>query len=111
MRRGLADQSQRARPEPFRQNIECACTHSDEALNLIDVADDDQNRFGRFPALQLFDSLDRAAIQRVRAQAVERVGAKGDDAAARDRFSDSGKRFGCLRNDHRLLAPSGAEYL
>src|SRR5438034_6027069 len=60
-----------------------------------------------FPYTTLFRS--RAAIEWVRAQTVERVRAKGDDAAARDRFSDPRKRFSCLKSGHRLKAPSGAD--
>src|SRR5438034_8807688 len=51
-----------------------------------------------FPYTTLFRS--RAAIEWVRAQTVERVRAKGDDAAAGDRFRDPRKRFSCRSEEH-----------
>src|SRR5882724_6901690 len=84
----------------------------DEAMQLIVIADDDQNRLVLFPAFEMFNSANRFVIKRVCAQPIERVGAKGNDPAASDYLSGSINRRLLLRNNHFVSwAPLGAECL
>ena len=55
----------------------------------IEIAYHDQDRLSVFPALELFDCLNRLTIERIGAKPIESVGAKGDDAAFRYCVSDS----------------------
>ena len=52
--------------------------------NKFEVGDEDQNRLPCFPALEFDNPADRLGVKGIRAESVERVGAKGDHDTARD---------------------------
>src|SRR5437879_13805135 len=80
----FANQGQRPGPKSFSQKIERLRPFSEKPPNLIEVADDDEDRLVVFPSLELFDCLECGTIERISAEPIESVGAKGDDATPRD---------------------------
>ena len=85
-----------------RQGIERRRSFGNEARDLILIADQNQNWFVVFPALELFDFLNRDFVERIGAETIERVRAKSNDAAALAYFSGLNYRFPGERNYHSI---------
>src|ERR1043166_7152731 len=98
----FANQSQRPRPKGVGEMIENRRGFSDEPGRLITITDDNEDWLVLFPALEFFDSLHRCAIERICAETIERIGAKGDDAAAVDCLRNHFARSWFIANDHVL---------
>jgi len=74
------------RPEPGCKLLKLARRVNDQTLDVCWVSNQQQNRFIVFPALQRSDPRHGRGVERIGAEAVERVGAKRDHAALFDYF-------------------------